>query len=341
MVTSRDVATYAKVSQATVSRVINGSGRTSSDVETRVREAIEVLGYVRNASATAMKTNRSRTVGIFISEMRNPFYRDLFTELAARLAAQKLRVMVWHAQEHADDAVDAINEKAVDALVISALNLESTTMMTALKSDRPIVLLNRIVEEFACDYVVGDNYAGSRKVADYLIAAERTDCLVIAGSLDTSTGRERLNGFLDGMRTGGAEVPDERIVATHFDADQTAETVREFVTAHGAPETVVCVNDAQAVAALNTLRELRIDVPETTWVVGYDNVWGAETPLIDLTTVSQSSQQMAEEAARILAARLDDPTLPWIQTVLPAELIVRGSTANFTPTHARVRAEGT
>ena len=334
MVTSRDVATYAKVSQATVSRVINGSERTSSQVESRVREAIQVLGYVRNASATAMKTNRSRTVGVFISEMRNPFYRDLFTELAARLAAQKLRVMVWHAQEYADDAVEAINEKAVDALVISALNLESTTMMTALKSDRPIVLLNRIVEDFACDYVVGDNYAGSRKIADYLIAAERTDCLVIAGSLDTSTGRERLNGFLDGMRSGGAAVPADRMVATNFDAEQTDQTVREFVAARGAPQTVVCVNDAQAVATLNTLRELRVDVPETTWVVGYDNVWGAETPLINLTTVSQSYEQMADEAARILAARLDNPTLPWIQTVLPAELIVRGSTGNFTAPRA-------
>lgn len=330
MVTSRDVATYAKVSQATVSRVINRSGLTSSEVESRVLEAIEALGYVRNASATAMKTNRSRTVGIFISEMRNPFYRDLFIELAARLAAQKLRVMVWHAQEYADDAVDAINEKAVDALVISALNLESTTMMAALKSDRPIVLLNRIVEDFACDYVVGDNYAGSRKVADYLIAAERTECLVIAGSLDTSTGRERLNGFLDGMRSGGTAVPADRVLATNFDAELTDQMVRQFVATHGAPQTVVCVNDAQAVATLNTLRELRVDVPETTWVVGYDNVWGAETPLIDLTTVSQSSQQMANEAARILAARLDNPTLPWIQTVLPAELIVRGSTGNFT-----------
>lgn len=331
MVTSRDVATHANVSQATVSRVLNRSGLTSPEVESRVREAVEALGYVRNASATAMKTNRSHTVGIFISEMRNPFYRDLFIELAARLAERSLRVMVWHAQQdHAHDAIDAINEKAVDALVISALDLESTTMTAALKSDRPIVLLNRIVEDFASDYVVGDNYEGGRKVAAYLLAAERTECLVIAGSLVTSTGRHRLNGFLDGMRKGGAKVADERVVVTDYDAEQTRQAVRQHVKSHGAPQVVVCVNDAQAIEALNVLRELGVEVPNQTWVVGYDNVWGADTPLIDLTTVSQSSQQMAEEAARILSERLDDPTLPWVHTVLPADLVVRGSTDNFT-----------
>src|SRR5699024_10926560 len=116
------------------------------------------LGYSPNASATAMKTDSSQTVGVFISEMHNPFYQDLFIHLVAYLAQQNLRVMVWHTQKNALDAINAINEKAVDALIISALSRGSKSMMAALKSERPVVLLNRVLENFESDYVIGDNY---------------------------------------------------------------------------------------------------------------------------------------------------------------------------------------
>ncbi|MCT1606316.1 LacI family transcriptional regulator [Nesterenkonia massiliensis] len=329
MTNSKDVARLAGVSQATVSRVLNGSAPISEDTRRRVMKAVEELGYVKHAGATAMRTRRTRTVGIVVSEMSNPFFQEIFDELILQFASAGLRTMVWHAGAHAQDAVNAIRDRAIDGMVFTALSEDSPEMQAALQAERPLLLINRTTDTLNYDCVVSDNLGGGRLVADYLAAAGRTDALLVAGDLTTSTGRDRRAGFLDAMKEHGAPVPESRQLPADYSAPAAFSLVKQHLEQHGAPEAIFCSNDAMAVAVMNALKEHGVSVPEQTWVLGYDDVAASSWPLVSLTTVSQSSRAMARAGAELLLKRLQNPDLPWQRKIFPARLEIRGSTAHF------------
>lgn len=328
MATSRDVARRAGVSQATVSRVLNSTGPISPDTRRRVMDAVEELGYVKHAGAAAMRTRRTRTVGVVVSEMSNPFFQEIFDELTFQFATAGLRTMVWHAGTQAEDAVAAIRDRAIDGIVFSAHSEESPEMQAAVESGRPLLLLNRVTSEIRYDCVVSDNRAGGELVADYLVRSGRTHAVHIAGDQTTSTGRGRREGFLTAMDRHGFPVPVRRQLDGGFSAQRAASATREYLAEHGIPEAFFCANDAMAIATLNTLAQAGISVPEDTWVIGYDDVAAAGWPLLSLTTVAQSSQEMARTGAELLLRRMEDPEAPWEQRVFEPTLQVRGSTAH-------------
>lgn len=330
MANSKDVARRAGVSQATVSRVLNGTGPISAATRRRVMAAVEELGYVKHAGATAMRTRRTRTVGVVVSEMSNPFFQEIFDELTLQFAEAGLRTMVWHAGAQVEDAVAAIRDRAIDGIVFSAHSEDSPEMQAAVKSGRPLLLLNRVTEEIHYDCVVSDNHAGGELVADYLIGAERTLAVHISGDQSTSTGRGRRRGFLDAMEAHGAPLPPQRLLYGDFSAEQASHAVRSYIAEQGAPDAFFCANDAMAIAVLNTLAELGVKVPDETWVIGYDDVAAAAWPLLDLTTVSQSSREMARTGAELLLQRMQDPEAPWQQRIFEPKLRIRGSTAHHT-----------
>lgn len=331
MANSKDVARRAGVSQATVSRVLNSTGPISTATRSRVLEAVEELGYVKHAGATAMRTRRTRTVGVVVSEMSNPFFQEIFDELTRQFAAAGLRTMVWHAGAQAEDAVAAIRDQAIDGMVFSAHSEESPEMQAAMQAGRPLLLLNRITENPCYDCVVSDNLGGGRLVAEYLLRAERPHAVHVAGDLGTSTGRDRRAGFLRAMEHGGAPITAERQLHGEFSAELAAGAVRQYVTEYGAPEAIFCANDAMAIATLNELTELDVSVPKDTWVIGYDDVAAAGWPVLSLTTVAQSSREMARTGADMLLRRMEAPEAPWEQKVFIPELKARDSTARFRP----------
>lgn len=278
-----------------------------------------------------MKTRQTRTVGIVVSEMSNPFFQEIFEEITVQFAAAGLRSMVWHAGDHAKDAVAALLDRAIDGIVISALSEDSPEFQAALNSGRPLLLLNRITNTLMYDCVVSDNFGGGRLVADYLVHADRTDAVLVAGDLTTSTGVDRRAGFLHGMEDHGFPVSESQQIQGDFHTELAYERVRSYVTSHGAPDAFFCSNDAMAFATLNALHQLGVDVPRQSWVIGYDDVAAASWPLISLTTVSQSGRSMARQGAELLLDRLEDPQKPWQKKIFPAELTVRDSTGGFPP----------
>lgn len=328
MVTSRDVARLAGVSQATVSRVLNSRGPIAESTRQRVMQAVDELGYVKHSGATAMRTRRTGTVGIVVAEMSNPFFQEIFDELVFQFAQKGLRTMVWHAHTHAEDAVAAIRDRAIDGVVFSALSEGSPQMQAAMQAGRPMLLVNRVTDFLNYDCVVSDNLGGGRLVADYLARAGRSEAVIIAGDRTTSTGRDRRAGFLEAMAGHGVPVPESHRYEADYIAERAAECVRRHVRQHGVPQAFFCSNDAMAIAAMNALRELGIRVPEDTWVVGYDDVAAAGWPVVGLTTISQSSREMARQGAELLLRRLAEPSSPWQRRVFEPRLVVRASTAH-------------
>lgn len=324
MVTSRDVAQHAGVSQATVSRVLNGSGTVSLATIERVQRAIAVLGYHPHAAAAAMKTRRSGTIGIIIDQLSNPFFVEVLQALAAVFADAGQRVLVWDPSHHADAAIGALRDRSVDGVVIAAWRDNSTAMRAALASGRPVVMINRRPPGTGFDSVTSENRSGGRLVGEYFATHRPGDTVLVAGTPGTSTAEDRAAGFLDGLSAAGAPAP--AVLPGDYSATVTQEAIARHIRERGAPRAVFCANDLMAIATLNALAGANVRVPDDTWVVGFDDVEMAGWPLIGLTTVSQRSRDMARTGADMLLERIRTGGDDWQHRTFPAQLIVRRST---------------
>lgn len=326
MVTSRDVAELAGVSQATVSRVMSSSDKLSPATKARVQAAMETLGYVPHAGAQAMKTRRTNTIGVVVADLTNPFYAEVLDELTRELDAAGFRIVIWNAGGGShNDALKAISEHAVDGVIFTTATEDSLELQAAVQRNSPIVLINRVVESLDCDQVASNNNDGGVAVADYLLANGKTRVAFIGGSEKASTSRERGRGFLSRMAERGHALPEHLRFHGGFSHDTSVQLMNRLLSRADRPQAVFCANDHMAFGALDALRANQIQ-PRDCWVIGYDDVEMAAWDSFSLTTVRQPSREMARVGARLLIERIHSPKLAPRRVNFPCDLIARGST---------------
>lgn len=326
MVTSRDVAELAGVSQATVSRVMSSPAKLSPATKARVQAAMETLGYVPHAGAQAMKTRRTNTIGVVVADLTNPFYPEVLDELSRELDAAGFRVVIWNAgggRHH--DALKAIREHAVDGVIFTTATEDSLELQAAIEKNSPIVLINRVVEGLDCDQVTSSNTAGGTAVADYLLTHGKTRVAFIGGAQNASTSRERGRGFLGRMAEQGHPIPERFRFDGEFSHDISAQITNRLLAQTDRPQAIFCANDHMAFGALDALRAHQVK-PTDCWVIGYDDVDMAAWDSFSLTTVRQPSRAMARAGAEMMINRIQSPKRAPRQVTFPCDLIVRNST---------------
>lgn len=338
MVTSRDVAAAAGVSQATVSRTFSGAGGVSEEARARVFVAAEELGYEINYAARAMRTQRSGTIGVVVDRVTNPFYPEIIESLSRTLDDSDLRMILWDSQGAGEKgAIEAIGHKTVDGLIFTTATSASNALTTALAAGAPLVLVNRIVDGVLCDQVDTDNFAMSARVAQYFAASGRTLAGLITGSGDASTAQGRRDGFLAGAESHGVDVPRDLVVDGGFSHRGGYDALQKMFDRPKPPRAVFCSNDLSAFGALDAARSMKIRVPEDLWIVGYDDVDMASWLAFSLTTARQPIDDMVKVGVQLLLERIDNPKKPSTHQRFKSELVVRGSTdhAPFVPTQRK------
>lgn len=323
--TSADVARLAGVSQATVSRVLNGSASVSPQRRAQVLRALEQSGYRRDALAAAMKTGRTGTIAVVVSDIRNPFYPELLAPLGARFAAADHRMILWETDAAGEElALSAIREGLVDALVIATAMPGSASLHEAIQRRFPVVLVNRTIAGAGCDQVSSDNVAGAMEAARHLLQADRTNIAMIGGPSGASTAHEREEGLRSVVdATPGARCEVLRGDFSHATAHRIA---RDLLTRAEPPLAIFCVNDLTAFGVLDAARSLGVQVPDDLWVIGFDDIPMAAWESFDLTSIRQPIGEMAAEAVSMLLGRLGGESHPFVHRRFPCELVVRGTT---------------
>jgi len=321
-VTSVDVARATGLSQATVSRALNG-GIVSEATRERVLESARELGYRPNDVARGLVTRRTGTVGVIVSDILNPFYPEFLEALTAALGAHGVRMLLQNGADGEDAALETLQRQRVDGVIVTGATERSTGVRELAASGFPIVLAHRTLA-LPVDTVESDNAAGAALVAEHLYARGAQRVGVLAGDPTASTARQRTAGFAHRAQRLGLEV---ETVEAGFEATGAAAAARRMLSALDRPDAVVAHNDTIAIAALNVARELGLAVPEDVAIVGFDDIAAAGWPIVGLTTVRQPTALMAARAVELLVERIADPALPARHEVLPVELVERASTA--------------
>ncbi|MCH8559256.1 MULTISPECIES: LacI family DNA-binding transcriptional regulator [unclassified Nesterenkonia] len=330
MLTGREIAQAAGVSQATVSRVVQGSARVSEKNRRRVEEAMAKYGYVPNAQARAMRTQRSGVIGVIVGEFTNPWYPVMMYALAREIARADLRINFWvsDGENSEQAAIEAIRSKLIDGLIFTTATRDSQALPTALELGLPVVLVNRSLENITSDQVTGDNVGGGAAVATYFLAHDRTRVAVVGGGPWVSTGRERRKGFLDVFHDAGIHIPPTHIPETAF-THQAGLDAGRVLLANDPPQAIFCTTDIIAFGVIDAAMERGMRVPEDLWVTGYDDIPMSAWRVLDLTTVRQPIDDMARLSLEILLARIEDPNAAVAEKRFATELVVRGSTGNM------------
>jgi len=326
--TSREVARLAGVSQATVSRVLNGGANVTEATRERVRQAIEQLGYEPNESARQLITGRTHTIGVMIDEIINPFYPQLVDALADGVAKAGYRLLLWKVSESEGvDALRALPQRLVDGVVFTAALLDSPMVAEAVQRHYPLVLLNRYVDGLDCDLVVSDNVGGARRVAQHLHRLGHRHVGIISGPLNTSTARDRAHGFCRFFERRAADGCTVRRVEGDFSYQDGFVGVQRLLADDPTLTGVFAANDTMAMGAMNGLISLGLRVPEDVSVVGFDDIPMASWPIWDLTTAAQPITEMATVGLQLLLKRIHEPDRPHDERVFRTSLRLRGSTA--------------
>ena len=324
-VTSNDVARLAGVSQSAVSRAFTPGTAVSDSMRTKVLEAARMLGYRPNAIARSLITKRSRMIGVVVSYLENQFYPLVIEGLSRRLREHGLHVLLFCTEtEDADELLPEILPYQIDGLVMLSTRLSSAVARRCAEAGIPVVLFNRTVPGSPSSSVAADNAGGGRSVADLLCRAGHSRIAFMAGLEDTSTSRDREQGFLQGLAVHNQRCVARAVGDYRFDTAGRATHALFGGDAH--PDAVFVANDHMAIAVMDTLRlQMGLRVPEDVSVVGFDDVPQAAWRSYRLTTVRQPASQMIDATVALLLAQTTEGGTQAVARVLSTELVLRDS----------------
>lgn len=325
-VTLSDVAASAGVSMSTASRALNGSGYVAADVKARVLGAAETLGYVPNEHARSLKAQQSTTIGLLVSDLRNPFYAEVAAGAASVLRERNYMVVL------VDDAASDREELAaartfLAARVAGVLLTPVSGAATALarRHGLPVVEIDRQFSR-GCDAVVIDNVTAARELTAYLLGLGHRRIALMIDETDWTTGGGRLRGFTEAYRDAGLEVDEQLIVRCGFEAKEVSGQARELLHRRRRPTAFFAANNLVAEAVWRVITDAGLAIPGDVSLVSFDDAPWMSMVTPGVTTVSQPAFELGSRAAGLLLDRIDRPARAR-KIQLASQLIERGSTA--------------
>lgn len=320
----KDVAKTAGVSAATVSRVL-GNGPVSADLREKVEAAIRSTGYRPNLSARRLRSQHSNTIGLIVSDIRNPFFTALCRAVEDAAYQANMRVVLCNIDENpAREAMylRLMQEERITGLIYAPTRLTSDRL-DRMEFDFPVVLVDRTGPIGRHDSVVLDNFAAAGALVDHLHAHGRRRILGLFGNT-SSTAIERAAGYRAAMAERGLA---ERIELVPPNTEAAAESLAKLFTAADRPDAVVCSNGLILLGAVKALRRVGLETPTDVALAGFDNETWTELVGPGLTVIEQPVAEIGRTAMTLLFERLALPDMAPRKIVLSGRLIERGSTA--------------
>lgn len=324
--TANDVARLAGLSQSAVSRAFTPGASISEETRRKVTEAARLLNYRPNMIARSLITRRSGTIGIAVGYMENQFYPAILEALSIAFGSAGYRLLLF--TQGAGDASDPLLEEVlrhhVEAVILASVRLTSRFAEECSKADVPVVLINRRTDSEVASSVTGENRKGGAAIADFLVKGGHERFAFMAGLEDSSTSREREDGFNERLAQCG-QSPPSRVVG-HYDFEAARAGARRLFSGKSRPDAIFCANDHMAFAVMETARaEFGLSVGRDVSIIGFDDVGLASWPSFMLTTYAQPVQPMVERVVNITLQHIEEGSTAPIREVVPGSLIIRQS----------------
>lgn len=329
MATMKDISRIAGVSIATVSAVINKSAYVSPELMERVNKAIAELNYKPNAVARSLKLKSTKTIGVIMSDILNPYYPTIIKgmdDAAIRNNYSLILCNTSNEQGRFLTYLDLMVEKRVDGLLLA--NISSQENLQKVESTGlKYVLLNRKPPAYDKNYVGINNPLATELSVKHLATKGHKRIAYLSGDLQISTAKERWEGFVSGMNQNGLLIDDSLIFHGDYTQESGYASVKKMLNeVKELPDAICAASDLMAFGAVKALREAGFRVPDDIAVMGNDNNPFSENFIVPLSTIAHPTYEMGKNAMEFLLQMIEDQNeTQHRQIFLTPSLIVRES----------------
>ena len=334
----RDVAAEAGVSVGTVSNVLNRPEVVAPATRARVEEAIAALGFVRNESARTLRAGRSRTFGLVVLDVANPFFTDLARGVEEAVAAEGLAVVLCDSAERADRErryLDLLEEQRVQGILITPVEGVGEQLRQLRQRGTPVVLVDRWASTRSFCSVSVDDVYGGELAATHLADQGHERIAFVGGPFVFKQVSDRFEGAKRVLAAAG--LPESGLVrvetpALNFASGRAAGARIAELPARRRPTAAFCANDLLALGVLQEMTRRQLRVPGDIAIVGYDDIDFAAAAAVPLSSVRQPRDELGRAAAELLIEETsEDPRHSHRQLVFEPELVVRASSDHRHP----------
>jgi LacI family transcriptional regulator len=331
-VSIREVAALAGVSLGTVSNVLNRPDVVAEPTRSRVQDAIKTLGFIRNESARQLRAGRSRTIGLVVLDVANPFFTDVARGVEDEASESGLAVILCNSddqQAKESRYLELLEEHRVQGILITPVSGADARLARLQRRGTPVVLVDsRSPSRGQCSVSVDDVLGGDLAVS-HLLEAGHVQIAFVGGPLSIRQVADRRDGAVRALERAGRTAAGLRMIETpalNVSAGQGAGAAIAQLAPGARPTAVFCANDLLALGVLQEMTKHRIRVPESIAIVGYDDVDFAAAAAVPLSSVRQPRHQLGRAAAQLLIEEaLGSGTHRHRQVVFEPDLVVRKS----------------
>ena len=308
MTTIKDVAREANVSTASVSRVLAGRPHASAQMRERVLAVARELNFRPNAVARSLRTTGTRTVGLVVPDLLNPFFTELARAVDDAARGAGYSVIVGNADEdpgQQDRYIQILLERQVDGLIVVPTIETSPLLREAADRGHHLVLVDRPAQDVNAPVVLADGAAAIHRLVDHLVLTGRRDMAIITGPDHAGSSRERLSSFRNALTRHGLALPDERIWHGNFRADSGHGAMADLLVSAVIPDAVLVANGSMALGALQFLAEpgrSAISIPDELAFAVFDDMPWFSLLSPTITAIEQPTTRLGERAMQMLLA---------------------------------------
>lgn len=325
MVTMKDVATKCGVSLATVSKALNGYADIGSETTELVRATARDMGYLPNAAARALKTNRSYNMGVlFVDKTMSGLTHEYFSSVlnSLKVQAEELGYDITFISKDIGnfkmDYYEHARYRNCDGVVIASVDFTDPDVIRLVESDIPVVTIDHVFNNRTA--ILSDNVGSMEQIVQAVYDMGHRKIAFIHGE-DTAVTQKRLGTFYKCCMSRGITVPDEYVkAAIYHDPKSSGLATRELLALKSRPTCILYPDDFSFLGGMTELERQGLHIPDDISVVGYDGILLSQALRPRLTTFRQGAEEIGRKAAASLVDAIENP-----KTFVPMQIIVPGT----------------
>lgn len=336
-VTIKDIARIAGVSTTTVSRALNNKFEgMSEETKIKIQKTIEELNYKPSVIARSLVTNKTKTLGLLLPNIANPFFSNLARGVEDEAMQNGYSVFLCNSDDNRKKQnmyLDVLIEKRVDGIISAMYNDEQEEYFNGIKEKNiPVIVLDRYFEDSEVCEVATDNYSGTYNATKFLIENGHRKIACIRGNLNMPFCRERFDGYKDALKDFNIDI-NEKLIREGDYTIEGGEKVSMDILQNTDATSILCFNDLMAYGVYKSCKRLSKTIPEDISVIGFDDIELSTIVEPKLTTIKQPVYELGLNGARMLINLIEGRVIENKKIKLENTLIKRESVFNKLKNH--------
>lgn len=330
MVNYNDIAKLAKVSSTTVSHVINETRLVLPETKKRVLAAMKKLNYQPNLLARGLAIGQTHTVGLVISDIRNPFYPELVQGVEELAVKNEYNIFLCNTDYDIEKGLKSIGvliRKKVDGIIVASSQADSLLIKELINTKVTFVLVDWGKRNIDVDSLYFDYRTGIAEAIDYLISLSHRKIYFISGPKNLKTAKIRIRNFTDVVEKYKDDDLDYEIIEGDHRIEGGMKAAQKILREKKLPTAVICSNDLTAIGVMKAFKAGGIKIPDDISIIGLDNIALTEIVSPALTTIELERYKIGSTAMGLLLNRIKDKKLPKQTGIFKTKLIIRESTS--------------